>query len=167
MDSLHRLANGSSGSLVLFPVAILSGLLIVSSQSAFAEIVFGTGTGAVTPAPGTSVAAQTARDVRQRAMLERARGDVDEGSRNVIVIDGYNPLGGINGLAAPGSPAANSAAYNRMRANESRVFLGDNPPAQPVVGVPAVNTGNYYGSPAEQSASSNRERANVYRQRGD
>ena len=149
----------------LVPAAILGSFLFVSSQAAIGEIIVG-GSGGSTP--GGGVATQGARDARQRATVERLKGDGDMNTPNVIIINGVNGVGGGNDWSATGSPAANTAAHNKRRANENRIFLGDDAPTPAVIVVPAgQNSAPYYGTPAEESASRNAARANAYRQRSD
>jgi hypothetical protein len=162
---LPSLAQDLPRLLGLVPAAILGCFLVVSSQPTVAEIIVGGSGGS---APGGGVAAQGARDARQRATVERWKGDGDMNSPNVVIINGVSNGVGGNDWSATGSPAANSAAYNKRRANENRVFLGDDAPTPAVVVVPSgQNAAPYYGTPAEESASRNAARANAYRQRND
>ena len=119
MDSRTRrqMKTLSSG---FFSAVSLGCLLTAFVPLANAEILFG----ASTPAPGASVAAQSAQYNRQRAIVERARNDNGDFqlSPNIVLTNGFNswggvnPWGSVNAWAATGSPAAAGAAYNRQRA---------------------------------------------------
>jgi len=157
--------------------AMLALVVAASAQVMAGEIIIGGGAviapGVVGPviAPGGSVSSQNARDLRLKATSERLRGDHDSNtSPNIVIIDGSNAaVGGVNEWWVPTSPAAHGAAYNRARANESRVFLGDDPPPVTVIGVPAavVAPRPVVTTPQEQSAARNAVRANAYRQRSN
>jgi len=158
--------------------ALLTLAVAASAQVMAGEIIIGGGAviapgvvGGPVIAPGGSVSSQNARDLRLRATAERLKGDHDSNaSPNIIIIDGGNAaVGGVNEWWVPTSPAAHGAAYNRARANESRVFLGDDPPTPvTVIGVPAVVVPRpVVTTPQEQSAARNAVRANAYRQRSN
>lgn len=134
-----------------------SAWLVASTPAAAGEII-------VAPPGGSAAgaAAQSAREVRQRAAVEgRRHGEPEFSSPNILIIEGVNG----NNVWTGSSPAAGSgAAYNRLRANESRTRDDNNSPARSVVLVP-VPDANVHTTPEAQSAHSNRSRANVYRQR--
>ncbi len=101
--------------------ASLGCLLAAFSQSAAGVIIVG-------PAPGVSLAAQTAHYNRQWAVVERARngGASFRHSPNIILVSGFRTWDGVNdGWAGSGSAAAYGAAYNRQRAIENQVLLGN------------------------------------------
>lgn len=130
------------------------------------EIIVG---GGPVVAPGGSVSSQNARDLRQRATFERLKGDHDDASPNIIIVNPNVAPGVVNEWWVPTSPAAHGAAYNRARANENRIlFDDDDHSAMPatVIGVPAgVVPRPVVTTPQEQSAARNAARANAYRQR--
>lgn len=130
----------------------------------------------VAPAPSSSKTAQGAREARQRAVVEGYRnsdGDLPLQQPSTVII--------LDGVPSPtGSPAANSAAYNRARANQSRHKSEDLPAGQVPTQVPVLLPGQVPGqvilgtgvetirsqqSPEVRSADDNRQRANVYRHR--
>jgi len=113
----------------------------------------------VAPTPGpASAGSATAREARQRAAIEGRRGEF-EGSPNIIIIDG------ANGATPTGTPAANGAAYNRMRANANRTRDDSHAP-QNVIVLPQ-GAANSHSTAEGQGAHDNRARSTVYRKRDD
>lgn len=157
--------------------ATLCCLVTALAPPAIAEILLGPSV----PAPGASVAAQSAQYNRQRAIVERARNDDGEFqiSPNIVLNNGFNswggvnPWGSVNTWTATGSPAATGAAYNRQRAivEQSRNSSGEFWHSPNIImtdgfnswgGVNSwgrVTSGTPTGSAAAAGAAYNRQRA--------
>jgi hypothetical protein len=100
-----------------------------------------------------------ARENRQRATVSRIE---DGSSPNIVIIDG------ANGWTGAGSQAANSAAYDRVRANANRLNGDEVSATNQVILAPVPGTTVHQPyTPAGQSAHDNRLRANSYRERSE
>ncbi len=134
--------------------AVWVACMFASAHPSAGEIIVAPASG-----PTSSNGSAAAREARQRAAIEGRRGEF-EGSPNIIIIDG------LNGATPTGTPAANGAAYNRMRANTNRTRDDGNPP-QSVIIVPAQGTVNSHSTAEGQAAHDNRARSSVYRKRDE
>jgi len=181
MDSrtrhLIKTLSNSRWSSCFFSAAWLGYLLTAFMAPASAEILLGPSV----PAPGASVAAQSAQYNRQRAIVEQSRNSSGEFqlSPNIVLTNGFNswggvnPWGGVNAWTATGSPAAAGAAYNRQRAivEQSRNSSGEFWHSPNIIMTDGFNTwggvnswgrvtaGTPTGSAAAAGAAYNRQRA--------
>jgi hypothetical protein len=158
----HSMTASSTRLPWLFAAGVIACGLVSYGRLAEGEIIVGSGSNTASSSiGGASSAAQSARENRQRATVSR----IEDGSTpNIVIIDGV-VNGGWTGTA---SPAANSAAYDRVRANANRLN-GDEVSATSqviVAPVPGTTVHQPY-TPAGQSAHENRQRANIYRERSE
>ena len=144
----------------LFAAGAVACLLVSYGQLAAGEIIVGPGSNtASSGVAGASSAAQSARENRQRATVSRIE---DGSSPNIVIIDG------ANGWTGAGSQAANSAAYDRVRANANRLNGDEVSATNQVILAPVPGTTVHQPyTPAGQSAHDNRLRANSYRERSE
>ena len=144
----------------LFAAGAVACLLVSHGRLAAGEIIVGPGSNTVSSGvAGASSAAQSARENRQRATVSRIE---DGSSQNIVIIDG------ANGWTGAGSQAANSAAYDRVRANANRLNGDEVSATNQVILAPVPGTTVHQPyTPAGQSAHDNRLRANSYRDRGE
>jgi len=144
----------------LFAAGAVACLLFSYGRLAAGEIIVGPGSNSASSSvAGASSAAQSARENRQRATVSRIE---DGSSPNIVIIDG------ANGWTGAGSPAANSAAYDRVRANANRLNGDEVSATNQVILAPVPGTTVHQPyTPAGQSAHDNRQRANSYRERSE
>lgn len=144
----------------LFAAGAVACLLASYARLAAGEIIVGPGSNSASSGvAGASSAAQSARENRQRATVSRIE---DGSSQNIVIIDG------ANGWTGAGSQAANSAAYDRVRANANRLNGDEVSATNQVILAPVPGTTVHQPyTPAGQSAHDNRLRANSYRERSE